>query len=558
MSSETTRRDRSRRSNRPAACGQRAARRWFARLGLVAVLGLAVVGGGVGAAKASTPTAVVSAGLLDRAISQPTNHFGVILQAAPGVTSDTLFDAVSAELQIDPSSGSTIRKRYAVIRGLAANLSGTQLVALASSPAVGTITEDLPVQLTSSAGGFSNQQLWPDVTAAPRVWASGLQTPAIAIVDSGVDAARLDFGGRVVKQVGFGRGDSSGDSYGHGTFVASIAAGESAGYAGVAPQSPIISLDVLGDDGSGRLRDVVSAADWIYRNRGTYNIRIANFSLTSSATTSFIDDPLDAAVEKLWLAGVVVVAAAGNYASDGQASGVLHAPGNDPFVITVGANDINGTADTGDDFAAPWSAWGYTPDGFLKPDVCAPGRVMTAAAPTSSAMYTQHPERVVEPGYMWMSGTSFAAPAVSGTAAYILARHPGWSPDQVKGALMLSAQPGQDPSSTACGVGEISAAAADVASPPNPNAALDAFVVTDKSGGGTLAFDGASWPSAAQANESWDAASWSSASWSSASWSSASWSSASWSSASWSSASWSSGTSPDGTLPTSAELTWVK
>ena len=66
---------------------------------------------------------------------------------------------------------------------------------------------------------------------------------------------------------------------------------------------------------------------------------------------------------------MTVVAAAGNYATDGAESGVLHAPGNDPFVITVGASDINGSVDAGDDFAAPWSAWGYTPDGFLKPDV---------------------------------------------------------------------------------------------------------------------------------------------------------------------------------------------
>jgi subtilisin family serine protease len=171
-------------------------------------------------------------------------------------------------------------------------------------------------------------------------------------------------------------------------------------------------------------------------------------------------------------------------------------------------------------------------------------------------MYVNHPERVVDSGYMWMSGTSFAAPIVSGTAAYLMSEHPDWTPDQVKGALMVSAQPGQDPSSTACGVGEVSTAAADVADPPNPNAALNPFVGTDSHG--APVFDAASWSSDASSNDAWDAASWSSASWSSASWSSASWSSASWSSASWSSASWSSGTSPDGTLPANADLTWVR
>ena len=534
-------------------------RRGRARLG--SMIGLAVVVLAAMLSAASTPahagvTADVSAGLLKRAIANPTANFQVIIQSPDNVGTPSLSSNVSSTLTDDSSSTTAVTSSFAVIHGVSATVSGAQLVDLASDPTVANITADVRVQLTSEAGGYSNDQLWPDVSGAARAWASGDQTPAIAIVDSGVAAGRDDFGGRVIRQIGFGKGSWSGDSYGHGTFVAALAAGESAGYAGQAPQSPIVSLDVLGSDGSGRLKDVIAAADWIYRNHNAYNIKVANFSLTSAATTSFTNDPLDTAVERLWLSGVTVVAAAGNYATDGAASGVLHAPGNDPFVITVGAADTNATADPGDDFAAPWSAWGYTPDGFQKPDVCAPGRVITDAVPTSSAMYTSHPERVVEDGYMWMSGTSFSAPIVSGTAAYLMAEHPGWTPDQVKGALMLSAQPGQDPSSTACGVGDISTAAADVSDPPNPNAALNQFVGTDSHG--APLFDSASWSSEASSNDAWDSASWSSASWSSASWSSASWSSASWSSASWSSASWSSGTSPDGTLPASAELTWVR
>ena len=86
-----------------------------------------------------------------------------------------------------------------------------------------------------------------------------------------------------------------------------------------------------------------AAADWIYEHRATYDIRVANFSLLAGSGASFMYDPLDQAVEKLWLSGVVVVTAVGNYASDGQASGVPYAPANDPFVITVGAADVNGT-----------------------------------------------------------------------------------------------------------------------------------------------------------------------------------------------------------------------
>jgi subtilisin family serine protease len=106
----------------------------------------------------------------------------------------------------------------------------------------------------------------------------------------------------------------------------------------------------------------------------------------------------------------------------------------------------------------------------------------------------EHPERVTAAGYMWMSGTSFAAPIVSGAAALVLAHHPNWTPDQVKGALMLTAQP---------------------------------------TAAGGYVFNSASWASTAEANASWNSASWNSAPWAAASWAAASWNAASWAAASW-------------------------
>src|ERR1700693_4757707 len=98
-------------------------------------------------------------------------------------------------------------------------------------------------------------------------------------------------------------------------------------------------------------------------------MRVVNLSLHGMLQSSFLYDPLHQAVENLWQAGIVVVAAAGNYAVNGQQSGVLYAPANDPFVITVGATDVNNNADPKDDTAAPWSAFGYTEDGFLKSEL---------------------------------------------------------------------------------------------------------------------------------------------------------------------------------------------
>jgi serine protease AprX len=475
--------------------------------------------------------AYTTPGLLAQAQAHPKANFDVILTSVDRSTGWLV-------TQIGALDGpkAKVRRQYKSIPGVAARLTGQQILKLATNGHVEAITSDSPVVL---AGTLSNKQRWPYVSDVQKFWSSGAATPTIAIVDSGIDASRADFGGRVVANVNLSSlsGNSPGDGRGHGTFVAGIAAGSGDGYAGAAPGSKIASLDVMDDNGMAMTRDVIAAADWILKNKDAYGIKVANFSLHSSQPNSFMFDPLDQAVERLWFSGVVVVAAAGNYGVDGQPSGVPFAPGNDPFVITVGADDIDGSTSTIDDVAAPWSAYGYTLDGFAKPDVAAPGRYMVGPAPASSTLALERPTSVVAPGYIQLSGTSFAAPVVAGGAAQILAAHPSWTPDQVKGALMLTAgrTPSAAPLSEGVGIVDIGKAAA-VTSAPNPNLALRSFVKPDASG--APAFDAASWANTAKANASWAQASWSDASWANASWSSASWANASWANASWASASW--------------------
>jgi hypothetical protein len=183
--------------------------------------------------------------------------------------------------------------------------------------------------------------------------------------------------------------------------------------------------------------------------------------------------------------------------------------------------------------AAPWSAFGSTIDGFGKPDLGAPGRMLIGAVPPTATLTTERPDRVVGPGLMQLSGTSLSAPIVSGAAADLLALHPAWTPDQVKGALMGTATVLSNAVSGSSGIGEVNGdAAAQAVDPPNPNAAVEQFLVPSTDGG-PPSIDTNAWSAAAAADPAWAAAYWGSAYWGSAYWGSAYWGSAYWGSAYW-------------------------
>ncbi|HTS73114.1 MAG TPA: S8 family serine peptidase [Gaiellaceae bacterium] len=479
----------------------------------------------------------VSPVLSKHARNHPNSNLQVIVQA------DSTFVLNHQVKHVFRKAGIRHFRKLNLIHAVSVTIDANQLNALSKIKGL-TVTPDAPVKVS----GYSSNQLWPYEAGLARDWSgygapTSAQAPTIAVVDSGVQSDRSDFAnGGVVGSVNLSTLDNTlpgaADGRGHGTFVAGIAAGRAPGYAGALPQSSVFSVKVMNSDGIARTSDVINACQWILANKAKYNIKVANFSLHSSSPASFLNDPLDKAVESLWFNGVVVVAAAGNYGVDGQPSGVLYAPGNDPFVITVGAVDLNGTWKLQDDFNAPWSAYGYTPDGFAKPDLAAAGRYMIGPVPSTSTLALQRPDNVVAPGYIQLSGTSFSAPVVAGAAAQILARHPSFTPDQVKGALMVSARKLQNAAPMSVGVGELRMDnSAFVQNPPNPNKGLDQFVKTDPTTG-TTAFDAVSWFNNAKADVSWDDVSWNDVSWSDADFSAVSWADISWSDASWATVSW--------------------
>ena len=496
-------------------------------------------------------TALVPNDLIEAAQANPNRMFHVIVQGDQRGNSKDVASAV------DESTDHGKSKRvFDSIVGTGSQVKGSELLKLARHPRVKVISWDEQLEPSSYedsemwrlATGVSKLQSRSAVTCPldllgikldPTCVASAAyeapQTPTIAIVDSGIDATKTeDFGNRVIERVNFSslESDAAGDPQGHGTMVAGVAAGSSSKYPGVAPKSNLVDVRTAASNGQSLTSDVIAAIDWIIANKDRLNIRVANFSMSGDKEASYRTDPLNRAIENLWFSGVVVVAAAGNHGLPDQKV-KLGAPANDPFVITVGALDQHQSASPLDDTRASWSAYGHTADGYAKPDLSAPGRWLIMPVPAVAAIPTAAPERVVAPGYMWMSGTSFSAPMVAGVAAHILAKHPEFTPDQVKGALMVSAEylPSEGIS---IGVGALDAAGALAESaPPDPNENLKPFL-KDNGRGGKM-FDEANWTSTVKANANWTAANWTAANWTAAKWSSSNWVSANWTSANWTS-----------------------
>lgn len=507
----------------------------------------------------AVPLAAADDGRRHRAPGQAASYLDPLLEAKAHTTPNAYVKVIiqsdrstSAAADAFQEAGSTdggrtaheqMKGQYEFLTAVSVTIKAKKVLALARIPGL-TITSDATIELATAP---TSNQVWPTASGVRPLWSeSGSQNmPTIAIVDSGIDRSHPCFSGsgRILRRevlTTLPQSSSSEDTRGHGTFVAGIAACQAAGYAGAAPDAKLVDLDVMDDNGMARTSDVIAAAEWIYQHRAEYNIKVANFSLHSSLPSNFTEDPLDKAVEKLWFSGVTVVAAAGNYGSATGPSGVPFAPGNDPFVITVGAIDLEGSVSVRRHEAPNWSAYGYTHDGFRKPEISAAGRYMIGPVPANATLRLAKPENVVAPTYMRLSGTSFASPVVAGAAAHVLARHPDWTPDMVKGALMATARFIPEEGLTgAAGVGEVNAfRAATRSTAPNPNLALNQFVAIDPVTGATV-FDAVTWTDSAEADASWSDVTWTDVSWSDTSWSSASWSDVSWSDVSWSDVTWS-------------------
>ena len=360
--------------------------------------------------------------------------------------------------------GASVKGTIQLVRGIAARVPARALEALEADDDVEYVAPDRPVRAALDYAA-------PTVNAglAQHYGYTG-ESIGIAVIDSGIGNHRdLTYStgpaSRVVYSESFvGRGAA--DGYGHGTHVAGILAGNgesSTGasyritFRGIAPRALLINLRVLDDNGVGRDSDVIAAIERAIQLKKKYNIRVINLSLGRPVYESYRQDPLCQAVEAAWKAGIVVVVAAGNYGRDNsfgnEGYATITSPGNDPWVITVGAMKTMGTLTRGDDLIASYSSKGPTLiDHIVKPDLVAPGNRIISLALPGGTLLRQYPGNTVPLSYYAatsgvanseiyyrLSGTSMATPVVSGAAALLLHKQPGLTPDQVKARLMKTA-----------------------------------------------------------------------------------------------------------------------
>ncbi len=272
----------------------------------------------------------------------------------------------------------------------------------------------------------------------------------VAVLDSGVrQHNQMSLSDNVVYKESFVKSDSDpADDHGHGNHVAGIITADgSGGFHGIAPKAKLINLRVLDKNGKGTDSAVIAAIQRAIQLKNTYNIRVMNLSIGRPVVGSYTTDPLCQAVEAAWKAGIVVVVSAGNEGRNNSKGtygyGTISAPGNDPYVITVGAMKPVATPSRADDHVASYSAKGPTLlDHVVKPDIVAPGNRIVSLRAWEGAMWNSYTGNRVGTEKYLLSGTSMAAPMVSGAVALMLQKTPSLTPDQVKARLMRSATKG--------------------------------------------------------------------------------------------------------------------
>jgi serine protease AprX len=519
---------------------------------------------------------VTTTGLPAVAADRPDQLVDVIVRTASAQ------DAELAQASVRQYGG-TVNRALPVISGFAASVPSGALPGLRNTRGVADVTADGSVRMKAAKwlddGGVNAPVAAVKRAAGGKRNDSTVNTASltgagigVALIDSGIaPVTGLKQAGKVVNgpDLSFESqtpGLANVDTYGHGTHMAGIIAGNdgtgSTGFEGIAPGAKLISLKVAAADGAADVSQVVAAIDWVvqHRNDPGLNIRVLNLSFGTDSTQDAKLDPLSYAVEAAWKKGIVVVVAVGN---DGNTAPRVNMPAANPYVIAVGAADPNGTDARTDDKVANFSSRG---NATRHADLLAAGKSLVSLRVPGSYIDTAYASaRVADAGgavrFFRGSGTSQATAVVSGSVALLLQQRPGLNPDQVKNLLVRTADPlaGADP--IAAGAGQLDIAeAATISIPMNATQTFTAATglgtlegargtshVVDATTGAALTGEkdifGArwvpgTWTSVAKNGQAWTGGTWNGKVWSGTAYTGTSWASLTWRSATWTSLNW--------------------
>jgi serine protease AprX len=471
------------------------------------------------------------------------------------VTANGLLSPVAAVLDV----GGTVVTQFQIIDGLEAQIPAVLEPVLAALPGI-TVTPDVAVSVQStlpeSTAPHTPSDAFLQQTGATQLAADGDtgQGVTVAVMDTGIDDLP-DFAGRLIGGVDLtGGNDPYQDSYGHGTFVAGLIAGDGASsngqYSGEAPGANLVSIKVAKASGQTDLSTLIQGLQWAVLNQAAYNIKVLNLSFGYHSDQSTVINPLDQAAEAAWASGITVVVSAGNA---GPFNGTILSPGDDPMVITVGALDDMAQSSVGDDEMTNFSSVGPTsPDGWAKPDLVTSGRSVVSLAAPGSTIYNDFPSARVGSANFVGSGTSFSAAITSGAAALVLADNPGLDPDQVKARLLGTTNPGPVGNPFVDGHGALDAYAAATAGPMDLSQSAAGLVAAllgstvslsptsspDDTWNSNL-WSGVSWSLAPPSSgSSWNGYTWNGSQWTGWAWNGTAWDSSAWNGATWNGADW--------------------
>ena len=451
--------------------------------------------------------------------------------------------------------GGTLLSQFHLIDGVEAVIPAVVEPVLAALPGI-TVTPDVSVSVQDtpeSTGPHTPSDVFLGQTGSTRLAAAGDtgRGATVAVLDTGIDNLP-DFSGRLIGGVDLTGGRNPfQDSYGHGTFVAGLIAGNGASsggqYSGEAPGANLVSIKVAGASGTTDLANLILGLQWAVDHQISYGINVLNMSLGFQTAMSTVINPLDQAVQAVWGAGIAVVVSAGN---SGPFNGTILSPGDDPLVITVGALDDMATSSLTNDEMCDFSSAGPTSaDGFVKPDLVTSGRSVVSLAAPGSTIYDQNPSARVGSANFVGSGTSFSSAITAGAAALVLADNPGLTPNQLKARLLGTTSPGPVGNPFVDGHGALNAYAAATAGPMNlsqsapllpalPGITVQLSPTSPASTWNPSLWSGTSWAPGPSDDWTWQGLAWNGGDWNGWAWTGRAWNVGDWAGAAWNSANW--------------------